>query len=981
MDTPFDPDALINEMASAGQSGPSTAGASPTTGTGAWDRFEAARRDGLSQDDAVRRAAGPSLGEGSSHRTAGKKTSRKGEILSSRQRPPRAAVYPEGIPAELKARARWVCWRWDWRPEKRGSDKGKWTKIPVNPTTGRNADSTKASTWGTFDEAIAAYTASKIDVKERGKKVGETPVDGVGYVLGDGHFGFDGDECVEVDERTGEVTFSDFTRGIVSRLNTYTEFSPTGTGVKGIARGDLTAALGGKTGFNRNDLGLEVYTAGRFFTITGQLIPGSPTEIADGQAAGESLVAEFRQAEEPRPQPTAKPQPLGMADQEVLDRMFASAKGAKLRRLYNGDWSEYPSQSQADLALVNNLCWWFRKDDAAVDRVFRDSGLYRAKWDRKDYRERTIAKGMAAVKGNGYEPQGLTKVRITWGKKLIAESGSRSQSDPASDGREPSSQETPSANGPITTDGTFTPPGQNGDNLRDEQSTGAADDQPETPAPPDPGGEGRTTESDDQLPVLESVTDPYRLARVYLRQFAHDDRSRLLYYRSEWFAWASGWYEPIEEEAVKAGVWTAVREDFERIARKQTEQWAREADKDENGRPKGKPPTVLQVKRDLVGNILGALKSLSIVTADHAPPSWLDDGSGSEHHPTDLIACPNGIVVLPLLVANDHDHLLVPTPRYFTHNALPFRFNAAAPEPKNWLAFLHQLWNDDPESIDTLQEWFGYCLTPDTSFQKAIMMIGPRRSGKGTICKVLKGIVGERNTASINLGSLAGDFGLWPLLEKSLAIVPDCRLTDKYAGDAHIVEQFLSITGEDDVTVNRKGISQVITKLRTRFTLCANEVPRLKDPALALPGRLIILRMMKTFFGCEDRTLYDQKLEPELPSILIWAIVGWQRLQNRGRFVQPDSGLELVRAMEALASQVVVFIREECLVGRDHQVGKEELYKAYRGWADRSGFKAMSKPVFGKELFAAESSIRESRAGADDEGKRSWMYEGIGLRP
>ena len=73
------------------------------------------------------------------------------------------------------------------------------------------------------------------------------------------------------------------------------------------------------------------------------------------------------------------------------------------------------------------------------------------------------------------------------------------------------------------------------------------------------------------------------------------------------------------------------------------------------------------------------------------------------------------------------------SPEFFTHNALDFDFDPHAPSPDNWRRFLDDLWANDPASIETLQEIFGYCLTPDTRQQKMFLTVGPKRSGKGLL--------------------------------------------------------------------------------------------------------------------------------------------------------------------------------------------------------------------------------------------------------
>lgn len=100
-----------------------------------------------------------------------------------------------------------------------------------------------------------------------------------------------------------------------------------------------------------------------------------------------------------------------------------------------------------------------------------------------------------------------------------------------------------------------------------------------------------------------------------------------------------------------------------------------------------------------------------------------------------------------------------------------------ATEPSNWHQFLKSVWPDDPGLIGTLQEVFGYLLASDTSQQKIFMMVGPKRSGKGTIARVLTALLGQGNVSAPTLASMSTNFGLWPLIGKSLAVISDARLS------------------------------------------------------------------------------------------------------------------------------------------------------------------------------------------------------------
>jgi putative DNA primase/helicase len=133
---------------------------------------------------------------------------------------------------------------------------------------------------------------------------------------------------------------------------------------------------------------------------------------------------------------------------------------------------------------------------------------------------------------------------------------------------------------------------------------------------------------------------------------------------------------------------------------------------------------------------------------------------------------------------------------------VPFAYDPAAPEPTKWLAFLQELWPDDPESIAVLQEFFGYVLSGRTDLHKILLTIGPTRSGKGTIARILERLLGKPNVAAPTLASLGTNFGLAPLLGKPPAVVSDARLAGPNVHQ--VVERLLSISGEDLLKIDRK---------------------------------------------------------------------------------------------------------------------------------------------------------------------------------
>jgi putative DNA primase/helicase len=346
----------------------------------------------------------------------------------------------------------------------------------------------------------------------------------------------------------------------------------------------------------------------------------------------------------------------------------------------------------------------------------------------------------------------------------------------------------------------------------------------------------------------------------------------------------------------------------------------------------------------------------------------------------------NGLVHLEAVVNGWYDRLLPATPAFFSLTAAPFDYDHDAPPPRLWLRHLDEWFDGDQQSIDALQEQFGLCLVPDTSHHKILVWIGPPRGGKGTAARVLHALVGEANVAAPTLTTLAGEFGLWPLVGKSLAIISDARLSGRADVASAVTERLLMISGEDAVTINRKGASMLTMRLPTRFLLISNELPKLGDASGALANRFIISRFRKSFLGREDKTLTD-KLLVELPGILKWSIQGWHRLRTSRKLTQPEAGKGLMQDMLDLSSPVSQFIQERCVLGAapDCAVPTRTLYEAWCVWCEEHGRNPGVEQQFGRDLVAAAPDVTKPRehernaAGAAT-GRRVYVYRGIRLR-
>ncbi len=290
------------------------------------------------------------------------------------ERPNRPAHLPfdaSRIPHELAALDQWVCWKFKWIDGKDGRP-GKWTKIPVDPKTGRGASSTDAATWGTFEEACA-YADRWLS--EDG---------GIGFVFTDNdpYTGVDFDHCRNAE--TGAIDPAVFER--VTALNSLTEISASGTGLHVIIKAKRSG---------RNKKGpFECYSTGRYFTFTGHVLDGFTTIRARQDAFNALHGAVFVEKPAPAPIRPRASNPVTRDLDVIIKRVSKTRKGDALHRL--GDIAGYPSQSEAELALLN-LYQAAGADMSQADAIMRCSALFRPeKWDSKrgasTYGEQTIAK-------------------------------------------------------------------------------------------------------------------------------------------------------------------------------------------------------------------------------------------------------------------------------------------------------------------------------------------------------------------------------------------------------------------------------------------------------------------------------------------------------------------------------------------------------------------------------------------------------------
>lgn len=272
------------------------------------------------------------------------------------------------IPTELQNLKQWCCYK---LVEQKNTD--KLSKLPINPETKKGAKSNDPSTWVDYDTALL-YADE---------------YDGVGFFFTPPYVGVDIDSVnlEKIDTKTLEI---------INTLDSYTEISVSGKGLHIIVRGSIPGGVCRKGT-------LEMYQEARFFAMTGNILRGCPDEVYDRQQELEKIYKKYME------------QPKIIVDYGIQDKRIVNlndllkVKNEKFRKLFSGQFEEYPSQSEADLAFCSMVAYFTDGNAELMDKAVRESQLYRDKWDKKHgadtYGNLTIKKALDGYTRRDFLPE------------------------------------------------------------------------------------------------------------------------------------------------------------------------------------------------------------------------------------------------------------------------------------------------------------------------------------------------------------------------------------------------------------------------------------------------------------------------------------------------------------------------------------------------------------------------------------------------
>lgn len=276
---------------------------------------------------------------------------------------------------------------------------------------------------------------------------------------------------------------------------------------------------------------------------------------------------------------------------------------------------------------------------------------------------------------------------------------------------------------------------------------------------------------------------------------------------------------------------------------------------------------------------------------------------------------------------------------------LPYSYDENAQCPL-WIKSLNEILEGNQEKIDTLQEFFGYCLTSRMQLKKALLMLGESDTGKSTVLFVFKAMIGKINYSTVPLKNMGHPQYTPMMINKLVNIDTD---VDKNA-EAY-EDNFKKITSHEEIECNQKYIETFSFVPKCRVILAANIFPRITDHSSAFYNRLIIIPFERIFEKHEQDTELELKLKEELPGIFNWCVEGYQRLKNRKQFKEVSFSKEAVQELEDSNNPSNLFFREHVQIVMGESIEKGELFNYYRNWSETNKQYTLSAAHFSVAVY------------------------------
>lgn len=779
----------------------------------------------------------------------------------------------ENFPQVLRDLNQWVVWHFEERD-------GKLTKVPY-AITGYRAESDNPMTWASFDDACHAFL-------KRG-------YEGVGFVFSehDPYAGVDFDKCVHNGEMDDQKEYW------MQGLGSYSEYSQSGTGAHTIVVGKLPAG-----GRKSNKHGVEMYDSLRFFVVTGDRIHGTPTGVNKRQAELEALHAEVFPRKQQSTTNGSAPvdvDAIPADDQELLRRMFAARNGASIEALWNGNMSAYnDDESAADLALCNHLAFYTGKDADRMDRLFRQSGLFRQKWERsarvgETYGAGTIARAIA----------GTAKVYT----------GHRNGS----------------ANGHVN---------------------GAGYDDSESSQPAPTSTEATTEETAPEIDVLKYRAEDGGILDAWLD--LHGRKWIFSIGHDQWYRWNySHWLLDDGRQLLESiqDLMDIMNHECTRITKEAPSKIKAISERYASAGIDIPDSAFKEIERLKIG--VEVAKALHKATKrSNARVSSVEGLARNKRkaptprfNATESLNLKNGTLNLRSfeLLPHNQDDL-------FTYQ-LDYEYDPSADCPL-WKKFISDVLvkegttEPDADLALLFQELMGYSLTTRMNYQVMIWLPGEGGNGKSVAISILKALLGPLAT-SIDFQTL-GTPGNYDLSD-----VPGKRVVFSMEAEkgGTLSEKYIKAIA-DGTPLKARPIygSQIDFCSTAKIWWAMNDKPVIRDTTNAIWRRMKMIPFYRTFDeSTADPHLLD-KLLPELPGILNWVMEGLVRLITNNRFTGATNAETAKQQYREQSNPVVQWMNTMCVPTAHPATLQGALYASFKDWCIANGEKPITSTQLGIDL-------------------------------
>lgn len=801
------------------------------------------------------------------------------------------------IPETLTTRPQWVVWKAEER-------NGKLTKVPYNARTGQLAESDNAATWSTYGEAV--------DVAEC--------YDGIGYVFSpdDPYTGIDLDDCIV------DTTLLPWAEQLLRGLSSYSEISPSGTGIKVWVEGKTPGSAKPRKAKIPPEIipsdvpgSIEIYPTGRFFTVTGWHVQGTPREI---RGANGALTTLYEALKPPAPllpsAPTTRP-----AGRKYLERWAQHKIDYAVEQVRAAVDGERHNTRYAMARLLGGLLPHGLATEEQIARDLYDAQQPKTAAQRSEYK--TILDGIrdGARSALPLPPEPEQPLYDSAGYALCPKHNRPLDAAKSGNGWVCHARDSSTERGWCTF-------WWDGDGYIVPRSV-----DPET-------GEVLYAESTDYL--LSAHRSDTGNAECLAQLFGDD--LRYCHTRRKWLAWdGSRW-------AIDEGSAIAHRS---MIAVIRARYRACEAIPDLDQRKKA---ASWCVGCESTNKLEAALRTATrLQTFSTTIERW--DG----HH---LIAAALGATIDLHTVV----HRATRREDYLTMQ-LGATYDPEAACPR-WLQFLNEVFQGNAELIAYIQRAVGYCLTGDTREQKIFLCHGPGANGKSVFLEILTALLGDyaanasfetfdankRNESSNDLAALRG---------KRLVTVIETEEGRRLA-EARVK----SVTGQDPITC-RFLYGEFFTYRPTyKIWLAMNHLPVIRGTEKGIWRRIELIPFLADFEGREDKTL-SAALRDELDGIAQWALEGLRHWWQRG-LDTPEIVRKATKQYRDDSDQIGRWVAERCIVVSNVFLASASGYKNYEAWCKEVGEEAVSQNKWSRRMN--EKGFQSN----PDTSKRGWI--GIGLR-